>query len=111
MRRLIGFLCSALLVTQCALATDDPFPRLGGFNIGSHKYDDPVYLASLAKLNIVTVNIWPGWNHGKKMPFEEAVRTIKRINPNARVFMYSNSMEVSAADGAWSPFYRKVDSE
>ena len=111
MRRLIGFMCSALLVTQCAMANDDPFPRLGGVNVGGHNYDDPSYLTDLAKLDIVTANIWPGWNRGKRMPFEQVVQTIKRINPHARVFLYENSMEVSAADAAWSPFFRKVDSE
>jgi hypothetical protein len=100
-----------LLMTQMAFANDDPFPRLGGVNIGSHHYDDAAYLSDLAKLDIVTANIWPGWNHGKRMPFDQVVQTIKKINPRTRVFLYENSMEVSDADAAWRPFYRKVDAE
>lgn len=111
MRKLIGFTCFALLIAQCALANDDPFPRLGGVNIGGHNYDDPAYLADLSKLDIVTANIWPGWNHGRRMRFDQVAQTIKRVNPKTRVFLYENSMEVSAADAAWKPFYRKVDAE
>jgi putative glycosyl hydrolase-like family 15 (GHL15) protein len=110
-RRLLGFTLVALLVAECAWANEDPFPRLGGVNNGgSHRYDEDVYQAHLAKLNVAVVSIWPGWNRGKKMTFDQVVRNIKKINPNTRIFLYENSMEVSATDPAWALFYRKVDS-
>jgi hypothetical protein len=109
--KVLGSVLVASFACSRAPANDDPFPRLAGVNIAGHNYDDPSYLADLAKLDVVVVNIWPGWNRGKKMPFDQAVGTIKRLGPHTRVFLYENSMEVAANEPAWAPFYRKVDAE
>jgi hypothetical protein len=103
-------LCVTLLAASVAIANDDPFPRLGGVNNGgAHNYDDAAYQADLAKLGVVMLGIWPGWDSGKRMTFEQSVQNIKKINPNTRVFLYMNSMEVSATDASAAPYYKKVD--
>ena len=48
------------------------------------------------------LNIWVGWDKTYGMTMEQVVRNIKAINPDSRVFLYENSMEVdddNAADG------------
>jgi hypothetical protein len=103
-------LVASLLISSIALANDDPFPRLGGVqNGGSHNYGDAAYQADLAKLRVVIVGAWPGWGSGSKTTLEQAVRGIKKINPNTLVFQYVNSMEVSATDASVAPYFAKVD--
>lgn len=100
---------AALLVTQGAQANDDSFPRLGGVNNGgSHDYDNTTYQANLAKLNISMLGIWPGWTGGG-MTMEQVVRNIKKINPNSRVFLYENSMEVVQSADSYAAVFDKVD--
>ena len=100
---------AALLVTQGAQANDDSFPRLGGVNNGgAHDYDNTTYQANLAKLNISMLGIWPGWQGGG-MTMEQVVRNIKKINPNTRIFLYENSMEVVQSADSYADVYDKVD--
>jgi hypothetical protein len=109
MRCRSSFLLSLLLVTSVAHANDDPFPRLGGVqNGGSHNYDDAAYQADLARLRVVIVGIWPGWNTSKRS-LEQSVQNIKKINPRTLVFQYVNSMEVSGVDASVAPYFGKVD--
>src|SRR6476620_9607892 len=101
---------AALVVAQGASGNQDSFPRLGGVNNGgNHDYDNTSYQAALAKLNVSMLGIWPGWDSGKAMTMDQAVRNIKKINPNSHVFLYENSMEVSATTDTSAPVYDKVD--
>jgi hypothetical protein len=105
-----AFLFCALLATSVAHSNEDPFPRLGGVqNGGSHNYADAAYQADLARLRVVIVGAWPGWGSGSKTTLEQAVRGIKKINPNTLIFQYVNSMEVSASDASVAPYFAKVD--
>jgi hypothetical protein len=107
---LIVLACAVLVTARISNANDAAFPRLGGVNNGGpQNYDDVAYQADLAKLGVVLLGIWPGWDGGKKMPFEQIVRNIKKINPDTRVFLYVNSMEVDANSASYAPFYDKVD--
>jgi hypothetical protein len=102
---------AALLLTTGALANDSPpYPRLGGVNNGSpHNYDDRTYQASLAKLHVVVLNIWPGWETNKTMTMEQVIRNLKASGPATRVFLYQNSMEVAEGNAAAAPIWNKVD--
>jgi hypothetical protein len=101
---------AALSLAQSAAANDDSFPRLGGVNNGgTHNYDDTTYQAKLAKLNVVMLGIWPGWDGTRAMTMEQVVRNIKTINPGTRVFLYENSMEVDSSSASYAPVYDKVE--
>lgn len=105
----VNLLITALLVSIAAHANDDPFPRLGGvLNGGSHNYDDAAYQADMAKLRVVIVGTWPGWNN-KTRSLEQVVQNIHKINPRTLVFQYINSMEVSSVDLSVAPYFSKVD--
>lgn len=109
--RAIAFIVAFLFIVE-AHANGDPFPRLGGVNNGgSHNYDDANYQADLAKLAVVMIGVWPGWNSGRKMTLEQSVRNIKTINPNTRMFLYENSMEIDATSASYAPYFSKVDAE
>lgn len=102
---------AALLFAIPALAADKPpFPRLAGVNNGSpHNYDDAAYQAKLAKLNFSVLNIWTGWDKSYGMSLEQVVRNIKAINPDSKVFLYENSMEVEDNNAAMASVFEKVD--
>lgn len=114
MRHTIQLLAAAaatlLLAFSASAAESPPFPRLAGVNNGSpHNYQDPAYQAKLAKLNWSLLAIWVGWGVTSDTTLEQVVRSIKAINPNSRIFLYQNSMEVAAGNEAAAPVYEKVD--
>ncbi|HET9448604.1 MAG TPA: putative glycoside hydrolase, partial [Steroidobacteraceae bacterium] len=114
MRHITQLLAAAattlLLAFSAAAAESPPFPRLAGVNNGApHNYQDPAYQAKLAKLNWSLLAIWVGWGASSDTTMEQVVRNIKAINPNSRVFLYQNSMEVAAGNEAAAPVYEKVD--
>ncbi len=102
---------AALLLAIPAFAADSPpFPRLAGVNNGGpHNYDDPAYQAKLAKLNFSVLNIWVGWDTTHGMTMEQVVRNIKAINPESKVFLYENSMEVADDNAAAATVFNKVE--
>jgi hypothetical protein len=71
--------------------TPPPFPRIGGIQIrGPFDYNDPAYQAQLARQSVMILNDYPGLRPGGES-MESIVRSIKAINPNALVFLYTNS--------------------
>jgi len=97
------------LGTSAALAAEPPFPRVGGINMGDpFNYNDPDYQAALAKLDVMILKTYPGrpsWN--------PAIRAIKRINPDALVFLYitANERDIRAQKGTgWNAYLQKLDS-
>jgi hypothetical protein len=102
---------AALLFAIPALGADKPqFPRLAGINNGGpHNYEDPAYQAKLAKLDFSVLNIWTGWDKSAGMTMEQVVRNIKAINPDSKVFLYENSMEVEDGNAAMTPVFDKVE--
>jgi hypothetical protein len=103
--------CAALLLAAVAAATDKPpFPRTGAIAIGKpQNYDDRAYQTKLAKVDLSLLSYWPGWNDSHDMSMEQVVRNIKADNPDAKVFLYQNSMQVDANSQAFEPLYRKVE--
>ncbi len=94
---------SAALAVAAALATGPaaraqsftppPYPRIGGIQIGTpYDYNDPTYQAELARQSVMILGYYPGLSPGGTS-FDSDVKAIKAINPNALVFLYTNSDE------------------
>jgi hypothetical protein len=103
--------CAVLLLAATAVAAERPgFPRVGSINISApHDYDDPSYQAKLAKVDMAVLNYWPGWESTRRMTMEQVVRNIKAINPDTKIFLYQNSMEVSATSASVKQLRDKLD--
>jgi hypothetical protein len=79
-----------LLVAGSVYASVPVFPRLMGMNIGKKNYDDPAYIRDLARLNIVVLGFYRGWNpKNRHEPIRTAVSDLKRLNPNILVGQYT----------------------
>ncbi len=105
-------LCAALaLGTRANAAGDGGFPRLGSYNIGSpHNYDDTTIQGQLARLDVIVLNVWPGWSAGHTMSMQQAVSNIKSLNPAIRVFLYLDINELQVpANSAWTEVQSKLD--
>jgi hypothetical protein len=93
LRRLKALLACALLAAA-AVAQAQDFPRLMGMNIGAKHYDDPLYQEQLARLDVVILNFYRGWNpHGyaasPAAAMSKALRAIKAKNPRLRAGQYT----------------------
>src|SRR5688500_11864341 len=109
-QQLLAAAATLLFAVAAVAAEKPPFPRLAGVNNGGpHNYDDPAYQAKLAKLNFSVLNIWTGWDTTYGMTMEQVVRNIKAINPDSKIFLYENSMEVADENAAAETVFRKVD--
>jgi hypothetical protein len=107
---LLAAAASLLLAISACAADSPPYPRLAGVNNGGpHNYDDPAYQAQLAKLNFSVLGIWVGWETTHDMTMERVVRNIKAINPESKVFLYENSMEVADGTEAAATVFNKVE--
>lgn len=91
MKKLLALLVSLLLSTSLFAAKQPgDFPRLLGMNIGKKHYDDPTYQAELAKLDIVILGFFPGWNpRNETDPIGSVLRNLKRLNPAIRIGQYT----------------------
>lgn len=92
LRRLRALLACLLLAAAAAEAQD--FPRLRGMNIGAKHYDDALYQEQLARLDVVILNFYRGWNpHGyaetPAAAMSKVVQAIKRRNPRILVGQYT----------------------
>jgi hypothetical protein len=85
---------AALAVSAAAFAFNPPpFPRLAGIEIGGRAdYNDPAYQDALARLSLMILEYWPGLRPGGQS-MDSIVRAIKAQNPDALVFLYTNSDE------------------
>ncbi len=81
----------------------DPFPRLASVNYGPPMdFERAQYQKDLARVSVVFLQYWPGWEQGRRMNMEQVVQSIKRENPKTRVFLYINSNEVAMDSVVWS---------
>lgn len=96
LRRIVTASAAVAALATCASAlafTPPPFPRIGGIQIGApFDYNDTTYQAQLAKQDIMILNYWPGNAPGGES-MDSIVQAIKAINPNALVFLYTDSDE------------------
>ena len=78
-------------------AVSPPFPRLGGYLIGSPQdYSNPAYAAQIARLNFAVLTVWPGWAGSNGMDMQQAVSAIKAINPREIIVLYNNINELQS---------------
>jgi hypothetical protein len=78
--------CSALSAGADAA---DTFPRTAAYLIGDPRnFEDANYQASIAKLDLAILSVWPGWEDTHGMTIEEVTKRIKAINPNIKIFHY-----------------------
>ena len=91
------------------------FPRLMGMNIALDAYQLPTYQTALAKLDVVILGFYPGWNKNHtSQPIRDVVRAIKHINPNILVGQYtllSEAWESSPQNKMFSYKSDKLDKE
>lgn len=95
MLRTLGLVLAALFCCSAHAWAPPPFPRIGGIQIGSpFNYDSATYAAQLAKQSVMVLNNYPGMAPDG-MPMATAMANIKKLNPNALIFLYTNINNVS----------------
>ena len=92
------------------------FPRLMGMNIGAKNYDDPRYQEQLARLDVVILGFYAGWQPPGYAPtaslaMRKALKAIKARNPAILVGQYTVLNEVSddRSDVATRDLREKLD--
>jgi len=103
----------ALAASAGAFAFTPPsFPRIAGIQISApFDYNDPTFQAEVAKQSITVLNDWPGMNPGGES-MQTVVQQIKAINPNALVFLYTDSDEqfTDPTNSAWATLINEINS-
>lgn len=91
------------------------FPRLMGMNIGAKNYHEPQYQRQLARLDVVILGFYPGWNPRKEPnPVRNVVRQLKVLNPRLLVGQYTvlnEAYDNLGRNKADEDKYRKLYSE
>ncbi|HSY46460.1 MAG TPA: putative glycoside hydrolase [Steroidobacteraceae bacterium] len=118
-RRLLvsGLLAVAAIAeihAAAAQSTPPPFPRLGAVLISGSvqsSFGTPSYQQLVAKVGVAVVGLYPGWSGGG-FTANSAAAAVKALNPNIKLFPYTNIMElepgVSSSGSAYSPVYSAV---
>lgn len=82
------------------------FPRLMGMNIGAKNYQDQQYQKDLAKLDVVILGFYPGWNpENESLPIAKVVKRLKTLNPSIMIGQYTilneayDNLDRNKADG------------
>jgi putative glycosyl hydrolase-like family 15 (GHL15) protein len=113
-----GLLATAALAhteNATAQSTSPPFPRLGGVLIAGSvqsSFGTPSYQQLVAKLGVAVIGLYPGWSSGG-FSMSSAVAAVKAINPNIKLFPYTNIFEfesgVGGSGSAYSPLWNVVN--
>jgi hypothetical protein len=111
-RKLFSALAAAavLSLSGAAHGYSPPFPRLAGIETGGlANYNSPAYQSALEKLQVMILKYWPGLKPGGES-MESIISTIKARDPEALVFLYTNSDEGYLSSGnPMAPLYQKVN--
>src|SRR5262249_52498461 len=94
--------------------TGDPFPRIGGYQIGgAQDYWTSSYQQQLAKQNLTILSYWPGWGSGHGASMQQVVSGIKSLNPKARILLYINTDSIlpdnDVPTAAFYPVWSKLN--
>ena len=99
-RRLTAALAATAAFAVCAAAqafTPPTFPRIGGVQIaGPYDYNDATYQSQLAKQSVMVLGYYPGLTPGGQS-MDSALQGIKAINPNALIFLYTDSDDLATS--------------
>lgn len=97
---LSAFVFSQVHASTQSTPTSPVYPLLGGYLIGGmQNYTDASYAATIAKLNLAILTIWPGYSYNG-MNMEQAVEAIKKQNPNEVVLLYQDINELQPSPNA-----------
>ena len=98
-----------------AQSTSPPFPHLGGVLISGSvqsSFGTTSYQQVVAKVGVAVIGLYPGWSSGG-FTMSSAAAAVKAINPNIKLFPYTNIMElepgVGAGGSAYSPIWAAVN--
>src|SRR5882762_10337506 len=73
--------------------TPATFPRLMGMNIGAKNYESAAYQAAMAKLDVVILGFYRGWQNRyaatSTLAMRKVVQSLKAINPKILVGQYT----------------------
>lgn len=99
-----------LLFVSFAAFAAGQFPRLLGMNIGNKHYHEPTYQAELAKLDIVILGFFKGWQPRKGYTHGVAVRDIQKRSPKLSIGQYTilNEARTVASDAAMADIITKL---
>jgi len=93
MAQALACLICALLAASSASQAAPGFPRLMGMNIGAKNYESAAYQAAMAKLDVVILGFYRGWQNGyaatPTLAMRKAVQALKAINPKILVGQYT----------------------
>jgi hypothetical protein len=113
-----GLLATAALAHMqgaAAQSTSPPFPRLGGVLIAGsvqNSFGTTAFQQLVAKTGVSVIGLYPGWSSGG-FTMSSAAAAVKAINPNTKLFPYTNIMElesgVGASGSAYSPIWVSVN--
>ncbi len=99
-------------------AAKTTFPRLMGMNIGAKHYEDTRYQQDLARLDVVILGFYRGWQPAgfaatSTLAMRRVVRQIKALNPDILVGQYTVMNEVfdDPADVATADLRAKLDEQ
>lgn len=111
---LSGLLAAAALghiQGAAAQSTSPPFPRLGGVLIAGsvqNSFGTAAFQQLVAKTGVSVIGLYPGWSSGG-FTMSSAAAAVKAINPNTKLFPYTNLMEfepgVGASGSSYSPMW------
>ena len=103
--------CAVVLLAARGRVAERPgFPRTGSLNIAAPQdYDDASYQQKLARVDMAVLSYWPGWNDTRRMTMEQVLRNIKAMNPDTKIFLYQNSMQVDGNSASVQQLRQKAD--
>lgn len=91
-----AFLIGLCLVSSSGAvnaADDGSFPRLMGMNIGAKNYESAAYQAAMARLDVVILGFYCGWQNGyaatPTLAMRKVVQALKATNPRILVGQYT----------------------
>lgn len=114
-RRLLISALSVFAFTQVHASTGSTptaplFPLLGAYLIGGPQdYGNPTYAASIAKLNMAVLSVWPGFtSNGLNM--QQSIEAIKKTNPHEVILLYQDINELSKSPSAvWDAVVKAIN--
>jgi hypothetical protein len=105
-RLLLSGLFAATAFAQMHAATAQSFPRIGAYLLNNPQ-NIPQEEAQIAKLGVVVLGMYRGYMGPSGQTPQEVIAAIKAINPNIRIFIYTDITElqhpIPAADSDLAP--------
>lgn len=92
-------------------AFNPPFPRLGHAQIGTARPFDQERLEEIARLDVVVVPGWRTFKTSDGYDIESFPAALKALNPDIKVFPYTNPPDMHHTNSTWSFPRNKIESE